>query len=101
LAPKKISRASPYRSDFAKLYHGQGMDQGWAEGRAEGKVQGRAKAVLIVMAARGLTISPRVKARVKRCSDLNQLDEWLGRAATAQVAEQVFAPPDQSNESDD
>ncbi|MGA2451074.1 MAG: hypothetical protein ABTD50_20635, partial [Polyangiaceae bacterium] len=63
-----------YQSDFAKRYFGQG--------RAEGE----ARAILTVLAARGIDVPDRARARILDCADLAQLDAWLARAATASSA---------------
>jgi hypothetical protein len=76
-----------YGSDFARSYHAQGK----AEGRAEGKAEGEAEAVLAVLAARGIAVTPDQESRIKRCTDLDQLGSWLRRAVTAESADQVLA----------
>jgi hypothetical protein len=43
-----------------------------------------------VLRARGLVVSPDVEERVKRCTDLAQLDEWLRRAVVVASAEEIF-----------
>jgi hypothetical protein len=45
---------------------------------------------LVVLRARGLVVSPEVEERVKRCTDIALLDEWLRRAVTVTSAEQIF-----------
>lgn len=71
-----------WRSDFARRHR--------AQGRAEGKAEGEAKAVLAVLEARGLTISDDARVRVTGCTDLDQLDNWVRRAATATSADDLF-----------
>jgi hypothetical protein len=67
-----------YQSDFARKYV------------AEGKAEGKAEAVLGVLAARGVEVTPEESARVLACTDLAVLDRWLQRAATATSASQVL-----------
>lgn len=81
------ARTIEYGSDFAKSYHAQGK----AEGEAEGEVKGEAKAVLTVLKARGIQITPSQQALVKGCTSLAELDKWLERAGTANSADEVFA----------
>lgn len=66
--------ASPtyeYQSEFVRRYVFQG--------RAEGE----AKAVLAVLDARGIVVPDDLRARIAECTDLDQLDTWIRRAATA------------------
>jgi hypothetical protein len=81
------ARTIEYGSDFAKSYHAQGK----AEGEAEGEARGEAKAVLTVLKARGIVITPSQQALVKGCTSLAELDRWLERAGTANSADEVFA----------
>ncbi|HEY3819803.1 MAG TPA: hypothetical protein VGL81_21705 [Polyangiaceae bacterium] len=66
-----------YQSDFARRYV------------AQGKAEGLARAVLTVLAARGLDVPEDLRARITACTDLAQLDAWLSRAATAASAVDV------------
>jgi hypothetical protein len=66
---------NPYYSDVAR--------NAWAKGAAEGRAEGEARAVLEVLAARGVAIDDTFAARVRGCTDLVQLSAWLARAATA------------------
>ncbi|CCK59084.1 Conserved protein of unknown function [Mycobacterium canettii CIPT 140070017] len=59
-------------------------------GRAEGRAEGEANAVLAVLDARGIEISEPVRARVTGCTDLDQLDTWIRRAATATTVDDLF-----------
>lgn len=70
----------------------QGLEQGRAEGRAEGREEGQAlgrKAVLTLLAARGVAVPDTVRDRIDACRDLRTLDRWLTRAATAASADEV------------
>ena len=60
-----------YQSEFARKYFSQGK----AEGRAEG--------VLAVLDARGIDVPEADRARIGACRDLDQLDRWLRRVASA------------------
>lgn len=68
-----------YQSDFARRYYGQG--------RAEGE----ATAVLAVLAARGIDVPEEARSRITGCTDLDQLEQWLRRAATADSLQDLFA----------
>lgn len=75
-----------YRSSFSRQLRAEGR----AEGLAEGSAEGRSDAVLRVLDKRGVVLSEEQRARVAGCIDLDQLDAWLDRAATATRASEVF-----------
>ncbi|WP_112140749.1 hypothetical protein [Glycomyces dulcitolivorans] len=54
-----------------------------AEGRAEGKAEGESNALLIIIESRGLAITENERRKIETCQDLNRLNSWLKRAATA------------------
>jgi hypothetical protein len=76
-----------YQSNFARRYYTQGEAQGRAEGEARGEAKGRAegeaRAVLAILRARGIPVPEDIRTRITTCTDLNQLDTWVHRAATA------------------
>jgi hypothetical protein len=57
----------------------------------QGVQQGAARALLTVLAARGLGVADRVRTRVTECTDPTLLDRWTARAATASTIDEVFA----------
>jgi hypothetical protein len=65
-------------SPFAKEHFGRGMTEGEAD------------ALLVVLAARGLTASEEQEESIATCTDLGQLQTWLKRAATAQTTHEIF-----------
>jgi hypothetical protein len=67
-----------YQSDFARRYFFQG------------KTEGEAKALLAVLAARGIEVPAEARARITGCTDLDQLDTWVRRAATASSIGDLF-----------
>ncbi len=62
--------------------------------RDEGRAQGRAQSILVVLEARGINVPDEVRERVTACDDLEVLDRWLVRAATAPSAEEIFREED-------
>jgi hypothetical protein len=76
-----------FTSKYARSY----FNRGKAQGKAEGKAEGRAEDVLVVLAARGLDVSDHARARISGCSDFDQLDTWVRRAATAESIDDLFA----------
>ena len=87
-----------YQSDFARRYYAEGEAKGMAEGKAEGKAEGRAegkaegeaRAVLAVLDARGIEMPDSVREDIAGCTDLDQLDTWIRRAATANKVQELF-----------
>jgi hypothetical protein len=75
-----------YRSEFARSYYAEGE----ARGEAKGEVKGEAKAVLTVLAARGIEVPEDARVRIDACEDLEQLTEWARRAATADKISELF-----------
>lgn len=82
------SRAYTYQSDFARKYVAEGEAKGEAKGRAEGE----AKALLTILATRGLEVSERQRQTIQQCADLAVLDTWLRRAVTAKSTAEVLSP---------
>lgn len=72
------TRTYEYQSDFARRY--------FFQGRAEGE----AGAVLAVLDARGISIPDEARTRIAGCADLDQLDAWIRRAATADTVNDLF-----------
>lgn len=75
-----------YRSSFSRMLR----DEGRAEGRAEGAAEGRSLSLDRILDKRGIMVSAEQRTRVLSCDDLDQLDEWIERAATATCASEVF-----------
>ncbi len=75
-----------YKTEFARKYYGQGK----ARGEAQGEAKGKASSILVILAARGLTISDEIRSRITSNTDNALFDEWLRRAATAKTAVEVF-----------
>lgn len=76
------TRSYEYQSEFVRRYVFQG--------RAEGEAKGEVRAVLAVLDARGIDIPTDARTRITECSDLDQLDTWVRRAATADSVHDLF-----------
>jgi predicted transposase/invertase (TIGR01784 family) len=63
---------------------------------AEGETAGQARALLALLAARGIVVSDEIRARIQSCKDATTLDRWIVRATTATSAEEVIAPSEQT-----
>lgn len=85
-----IPSSHTFRSKFAQLYVRHGWVLAWEGGRAEGSIQTEGKAILQVLAARGISVSRRDRLRIAACNSRAWLATWLKRAATAETADQVF-----------
>ncbi|MGH3768685.1 MAG: hypothetical protein ACRDS0_16005 [Pseudonocardiaceae bacterium] len=77
------AQAHEYQSDFARRY--------FFQGEAQGEAKGRAGAVLGVLDARGVDVPAEARTRITECGDLDQLDSWVRRAATADSIQDLFA----------
>jgi hypothetical protein len=88
-----------YKSDFARRYYHQGqtegraegLTEGRAEGRAEGRTEGEVRALLAILNARGIPVPDDARTRITGCTDLDQLDTWVRRAATATTIHDLLA----------
>jgi hypothetical protein len=81
-ALEALMTTAPYKNAF--------VDRLLAEGEAKGKAEGEARAILLVLAARGLHVSAEIRERVLSCTDTSQLEAWAHRAATADSVGDVF-----------
>jgi hypothetical protein len=83
-----------YQSEFAKTHQAKGRAEGRAEGEARGeargKAQGEARAVLTVLDARGVVVSPEQQARILASTDLEVLERWLRKVVTVTSADELF-----------
>jgi hypothetical protein len=70
-----------YKSDFALRCIGRG------------KVEGKAEDILAVLATRGVPVPDRIHARIRACTDTEQLSTWLRRAVTVSSSDDIFAEP--------
>jgi len=61
-----------------------------AEAKRRAEAEGRARGILIVLAARGVDVPPKVREQVQSCTDIDQLNIWIDRAATATSLDEVF-----------
>jgi hypothetical protein len=86
-----VSATTELKSKLARLYHGKGKTEGRAEGKAEGKAEGEARAIFRVLAARGIEVTDDARERITSCTDIDQLDVWVTRAAMVNTIDDLFA----------
>ena len=82
--------AHRFQSDFAGRYVTRIETNAEARGEARGKAEGEAKALLAILAARRIPVPDGIRADITGCTDTAQLEEWIGRAATAVKIGDVF-----------
>ncbi|MEV0621318.1 hypothetical protein AB0I81_48870 [Nonomuraea sp. NPDC050404] len=72
----------PVYSPFAREH--------FTRGRLTGLSEGKARAVLAVLRARGVSMPDEALTAITSCTDQEQLDEWAHRAATALTIDELF-----------
>jgi hypothetical protein len=55
-----------------------------------GRAEEGAKTILMVLSARDLTVSDEARERITACGDIDQLESWVRRAATAESTDDIF-----------
>ena len=81
----------PAVRELRLLLEGHARAQGEAEGEARGEARGMRAALLTLLEARGLALSDGERASIEASTDVNQLRQWIGRAATAASTRAVLA----------
>lgn len=83
-------RATAHRLTLRNLLQREGYEslddvrkEALEEGRDEGRKEGHAQSLLLVLEARGISVTETDRARILGCPDPDQLAEWLRRAASA------------------
>jgi hypothetical protein len=66
-----------------------GARQAWP-GANPGGGEGKVEAVLAVLHARGVEVPDEAREQIAACTDLDQLDMWVRRAATADKVDELF-----------
>ena len=84
-----VMKGYEYQSDFAKKY----VAQGRAEGLTEGRTEEAARAVLIVLRARGLAVSEAAREHILSQKDPERLERWLEKAVIAPSVAAVLDDP--------
>jgi hypothetical protein len=61
------------------------------EGVEAGELKGQVRALLALLAARGISVSDEARAHIETCDDAATLGRWIVLAATATFAEAVIS----------
>ena len=89
-----LKKRAPAAESITMTIAEQLLAEGEARGQARGVVQGElrraAASILTVLDARELSVTAEVRARIEDCQDLEVLQHWLTRAATAVSVDGVF-----------
>jgi hypothetical protein len=67
-----------------------GLQQGLRQGQQEGRVEGEQRALFKVLRARGFTVDDITRWRILACTELAQLELWLGKAVTVSSVQGLF-----------
>ncbi|MEZ4294058.1 MAG: hypothetical protein R3B70_03705 [Polyangiaceae bacterium] len=70
----------------------KGEALGFAKGEALGILKGKIAALLSILAARGMRLSPEVRSRIEACTDDATVDDWLSRAGSSPSLEDLLTP---------
>jgi len=79
--------------EFKSEFFREKIARAEARAAARGAAEGEARAILTILAARGLSVGDDVRERITACTDLDQLDRWTRRALSAASAEDVVREP--------
>jgi hypothetical protein len=83
-----------YQSELVRKLVGHGLEkglkQGLRQGQQEGRLEGEHRALFKVLKARGLTVDESARRRILACTELAQIELWLGKAVTVQSVQELF-----------
>lgn len=68
----------------------EGLAKGYTDGYASGEAESMINGLLIILAARDLRLPVKAYNQVVECTDLDELELWLRRAATADTVAELF-----------
>lgn len=72
-------------------FHSEALRTAEAHGEARGESRGEALAILTVLDARGVPVPAAIREQILACTDHDQLEGWLRRAAFATAATDVVS----------
>jgi hypothetical protein len=71
----------------------KGLIEGFIEGLARGRTEEAARALLMVLRARGVAVPDAVRERILAQKDPERLERWLEKAAVASSVAEVLDEP--------
>lgn len=86
ISPERLPKLEPWLEELIQRWEDKGLSQGLSQGRAEGE----SRALLRVLARRGIAVDAITEARVTACTDTAVLEAWIDRAVTATSLHDVF-----------
>jgi hypothetical protein len=86
-AARKVMEMEPQIEKFFSEAHRRSYDRG----KAEGEATGEAKALMMILKRRGMTITDEQQRQIVACTDLATLDRWLDRAFSVTSVDELFA----------
>jgi serine/threonine protein kinase len=89
--PTVVSGERDSQGELA-LVHREGKLEGRREGHSEGRLEQAARAVLMVLRARGVVVNDAARERILAERDPERLERWLEKAATVASVDEAFNP---------
>ena len=68
----------------------KGIREGLARSKARSEARGRAEGLLTVLKARGLTVSPTMRAKILACTSSATLDRWMSNVLQASSVSELI-----------
>lgn len=93
LSERMLLLAERYLMDLSKMPESRPFRRFRLRMEAAGEIRGKQEALLTILGARGLRISPAQRSRITECSDVARLGQWIARAVTATSTTQVLSTP--------
>lgn len=94
LEAEMIPEGREFRSEFMRRIVAESEARGIAAGEARGQADGAraaiGAAIVKVLEARGIPVSPEHHSRIAECTDRETLDAWLVRAVSVADADALF-----------
>ena len=87
MAQKAITRALEAKGDPGILEMKKKSEK---RGRSQGKAEGLVEGILALVRSRAFVLSEKEHERIRSTTDLERLERWLRRAASASSLDDVF-----------
>lgn len=86
-----------YRSELFQNIYEKGVAAGKARAearaKARGEARGMARGLLLILAARGIPVSARIRKTILACTNRAALDRWIDHAVVASTAAEIVPAP--------